>query len=800
MLVSLNWLRDFVDLPADLDPRQLADRFTMTTAEVEGVEHIHVACEGLRVAEVTSVSPIPGTADLHEVQLRLPEGGAAVVSSAAGLSPGCRIVFAPTGALLPGVGRISKTEAAGLPSAGLIVPGEAIGLAQAAQQAVFLPPDTPPGQPIGAAGLLDDWVMEVDNKSITHRPDLWGHYGIARELAAIYHVPLKPLPVDSLETMSRRDLPEIPILIDDPRACPRYSGIRFTGVRHQPSPLWMQARLSHVGIRPIDLAVDLTNYVMAELGQPLHAFDGDLVRGIEVGLTRQGDKFTTLDGVQRTLPAGALMIMSNRKPVALAGIMGGLHTEVTAKTTSILVESANFDGAAIRRAAAALGHRTEAGARFEKSLDPEITVLAIGRLIHLARSEWPQLRLTSRLSDCYPAPAPPVWVDLDLEFLNRFLGKAVGVQEVTAILSALGFEVLPTVGGVRARVPSFRAGRDIQMEADVIEEVARFVGYDTITPVLPQVALRNFEPYALRMLERRTLHLLCESLGFMEVHDYVWFDGQWLAQLGFDPGPCVTLRNPAAAGQERLVTTLVPGLLAKVERNRHHFASFRLTEVAAVFEPDPGGDRQFRHLGLLLVARGAKAEDQLMAEAKSALDLWGRQVVGRAVHLGEAAGEPLRPWEHPQKRLEVRIDGLPVGSLTAVPLDCRLRIDEHLARWSLLVAEVRLDPLAELPPVVRPLPAVPAHPRIELDFSILAPLTLRYRAITEILATFRHPLLRRLWFVGGYEGGALPEGTRSLTYRASIGSDSATLTDEDSRSFQDGFLDFLKSHQLQLRA
>lgn len=798
MLVSLNWIRDFVTLPDDLDPRELAERITLTTAEVEGVEQVSADCDGLVAARIASVKPLPGTPNLRHVRLETGRQTVDVVTAAPALGVGAVVVFAPIGARVAGVGVVSAVDVADVTSAGLIVPAEAIGIAANAGHAVFLPPSTEPGTAVCDAALLSDWVIEIDNKSITHRPDLWGHYGMARELAAIFVAKLKPLELAPLESLQRKDLPEIPIVIDSPDACPRYTGLRFTGVRAQPSPLWMQLRLARAGMRPIDFMVDLTNYVMLEIGQPMHAFDGDGVERIEVGLTQAGDKFVTLDGVERTLPDGALMIMSGRKPVALAGIMGGLDTEITPSTKNVLLESANFDAATIRRAATAMGHRTDASARFEKSLDPENTVIGIRRLLHLARPEWPELTLSSRLSDAFPKPIPPIDVKLNHAFLNRFIGKDIPADRITQILSAIGFEVARQNGDFHVRVPSWRATKDVGIEADLIEEVARFVGYGNIEPALPEVAVRHFEPYAIRLLERRTLELLCSSQGFIEHHGYIWFDDDWLAALGFDPGPCVELRNPAAAGQHRLQTTLVPNLLSKVEKNRHHFEAFRVADIGTTFEPADSGDRQFRHLALLLAARGQNAEDALLAECRTVLETWSLQLLGRALTFAAAAGGR-RPWEHEQKRIGIFVADRPLGSMTAVPIECRRRIDEHLSRWSVVVAEVRLDTVTDLERPVTPLPRVAAFPRMELDFSVLAAQTRRFADLQRELTTFEHPLLERLWFVDSYEGKSLPAGTRSLTFRARIGRDDATLTDADSKSFQDAFVAFLRTRELEIR-
>jgi len=803
MYVSLNWLRDFVDLPADLDCRALAERFTMTTAEVEGVEQIAVAATGLVAAEIFKIQPIPDSRGLFAAVVQAGGARYETVTAAPDLAAGDRIVFAPPGAVVPGIGLIGRAIVAGRQSTGMILAGESLGLTQLTQKAVKLPPHTQPGSPVDIAPL-NDWIIEIDNKSITHRPDLWGHYGIAREIAAMFRTPLRPYPVVSAQELSDPNLPEVPIVIDDPAKCPRYSALVMEGVRAQPAPLWMQARLSHCGARPIDLLVDLTNYIMMELGQPMHAFDAANVDRIEVAVAREGERFTTLDGIERTMPAGALMIQSHRRSVALAGIMGGLDTEVTPKTTRLLLESANFDPATIRRCAAALGHRTEASARFEKSLDPANTVLAIRRFVHLARPELSGLRLTSRLSDAYPRPARPVRVGLDMHFLQRFMGRKVGADEAMQILRSLEFGVTLRDGRIEAEVPSFRATRDISIEADIIEEIARFVGYDNIEPSLPEVTVRHFEPDPLRALERRSLRLLCEGLGFAEIHDYIWYEPAWIRRIGYDIGACVTLRNPASAGGEpapHLRQTLAPGLLRAVERNRHHFDRFDLVEVGSTFVPSPEGDREFRHMGLVRVAPGRKAaqEDASLAALKTHVQTWAMQVLERTVEFAAPGRNHREPWQHEVKTSDIVLDGRRIGYATAVPLTCRRAMDEHMPAWSIALAEIDLSAVVDVAPPVRPLPVVPTHPQADLDFSVLADATRRYAELVTELGRFSHPLLLRLSFVDSYEGGSVPAGKRSFTFRARVARADRTLADADIQEFRASFLAFLADCGLEIR-
>ena len=769
----------------------------MTTAEVEGVEKIECNAKGLIAARVIEHKPLTERANLKHVLLDL-GGGKTIetVSAAPVLHDGVCVVYAPSGSHVEKLGTIRDTEIAGHPSLGMILPGDAIGIDMAADTAIFLPPATKPGDELDPA-LFEDWVIEIDNKSITHRPDLWGHYGIAREVAAMLKTELRPYPLCAPEEINDPSLPEIPIEIDDPELCRRYSGLRFTGVQPQHAPLWMQLRLGHVGLRPIDCLVDLTNYIMLELGQPMHAFDGDKVERIEVGLARSGSTFVTLDGVERKLPDTALMILNQRYPIALAGIMGGLETEISIGTDSLLLESANFEPATIRRCATALGLRTDACVRFEKSLDPENTVLSIRRFVELAKPLFPEMRFSSRLSDCYPKPAEPITVDVDPTFVAQFMGHPIERDEMIEILEPLGFEVDDTGSLLSVKVPSWRATKDIAIEADIIEEIARYVGYDNIESVLPEVEIRSFDPNPQHEIEQESFKILCDGLGFHEIHGYIWYDGNWVKKIGFESGKCIRLRNPAASGMENLRQTLMPGMLAATEKNRHHCPDFKLVEIGGVF--DPKTDDEHRRLGLVLARRQKKGEDRAVSELKGLIETWSSQVLYRPVSFDVGKAEPGCPWEHPQKTADILIHGLLAGKLSVVPLELRRKIDEHLSPWVIAWAEIDLGPLAELPPVETRLVGIPAHPEVELDFSFMVDVTSRYADLAEKIGDFDHDLLKRISYVSAYEGKPIPDGKRSITVRCRIGDANRTLTEEDITSFVQKFEEFLIDRGWELR-
>lgn len=787
MLISLNWIRDFVDLPADLDVHALAEKFTRTTAEVETAEHLNVAADKLICARVLEVEDLPGTPNMRLARLDLGDGTTIETVTIAPVLPvGWGVVYAPPGASVKSLGEIGKAQVAGRESVGMILPGDGIGVAMAVKEAIFLAPDVPPGQALPPE-WFDDWLIEVDNKSITHRPDLWGHYGIAREIAAITKLPLKPYPVTPLEELLAPKGPAVEIDIADPSACPRFNGMFLRGVPTQPAPLWLQLRLGHVGMRPISGLVDLTNYIMADLGQPMHAYDADKVARIEVDWAADGETFRTLDGTERELTAQTLMIKCDGKNIGIAGVMGGLDTEVTDTTTALMLEAANFEPSTVRRTATRLGLRTDASARFEKSLDPANTALSIQRFIALAKSMYPNLELAGKFTDAHPAPKEPIVVTVNPEHVSRTVGRPISRDEAAGLLEPLGFAVYDQGAMWQVTVPSYRATNDISIEADVIEEVARCIGYDTIEPVMPRISVQRFAPHALHDLENASLRYLSTHAGFSEVHGYLWYDSTWIDQLGYNPGDCVALRNPAADGLHRLRHSLIPGMLGGAVKNRFHFPAFSMMEVGTTFECASPEDKQYRRLGLIVAQRGKKTEDAVLASLKGSIEAWSWQLLTRRARFApvEAAGNC--PWEQGPRTASIEIGGIDAGRVGAVELPLRQRMDEHLAVWGLAWAELRLDTLADQPPEIEALGRIPAHPRVELDFSLLVPEAARFSEVTAALDAFQHDLLREIRYVGSYAGKSVGAGKRSLTFKAVIGHGERTLVEDDSNAFQSAF-------------
>src|SRR5450432_2881929 len=446
----------------------------MKTAECEGITPVGTLLELACAARVEFVEPIPDSHNVKAVVDAGPLGRKTVVCGAPNCLPGLITAYAPIG----------KKVVQGVESDGMLSSGAELGVNR--DHSGVLELSAPAGAPI--PGCVPDSIIEIDNKSITHRPDLWGHHGMAREVAAILGCKLKdPADLALLPTGPAA----IKIQIEDLELCPRYSALVFENVAVQPSPLWLQHRLTSIGLNPINNIVDMSNCIMAELAQPMHAFHAGLIRGdtIFIRPAKPGELFRALNDEQYRLEPANLAIADSAGAIALAGVIGGGDSAIGENTTRVILESANFQASSIRKTSSALKLRTDASMRFEKAQDPANTVRGLARAIELLRELSPGIRLVGGLADSKKQLPPPPAIELPLDWLQRKLGRSIPASEVREILDRLQFGVSePRHGVLSVTVPSWRATKDIGIKDDLVEEVGRMIGYDSITPQAPLVA------------------------------------------------------------------------------------------------------------------------------------------------------------------------------------------------------------------------------------------------------------------------------------------------------------------------
>ncbi|MDP2629980.1 MAG: phenylalanine--tRNA ligase subunit beta [Candidatus Uhrbacteria bacterium] len=613
MKIVKEWLSEFVDIPKSVIDEEIARKLSLATVEVEGVSSGagKSAWDNIVIGVVKEIVPHPNADRLRIVLADIGQAESVrIVCGGNNISPGMSVAVALPGASVRWHGEgesiiLQKTTIRGVQSDGMICASSEIGLGDR-----FPVKDdheildcsavsTAPG--VSLAKIFDtdnEVVFEIDNKSLSNRPDLWGHRGMAREIAALFHLVFKE---SSLQKIKHGKGKPLTVDVQDSTGCPRYMGVVIEGVSPVASPEWMQKRLMLAGTRPINILVDVTNYVMLEYGQPMHAFDYDALRGSQSGEThiivrraRDGEKIEALDGRAYTLTSDMLIIADEHNPLAVAGVIGGVRSSVNDKTQTIVLEAANFNGSSIRRTSNALGVATESARRFEKHLDSELPVLALARAASILQSLFPRARVMSTVVDRYVKPTPTKPVTITVDMIERIVGVSISLARASGILKSLGFVATKTQGSLSVRIPSFRR-KDISLVEDVAEELLRFIGYDTVAPVLPSMPIsepvRDIQRSWIREMRRR----LAYQYGFHEAYLYAFSRKEVIGACGLDPRAHLELANPVSDERPFLCQSLLPNLLEAVVSNQQKEKTVALFEIARVFIKDstvrdPSGD------------------------------------------------------------------------------------------------------------------------------------------------------------------------------------------------------------------
>ncbi|MBO5910043.1 MAG: phenylalanine--tRNA ligase subunit beta, partial [Clostridia bacterium] len=581
MYISLNWIKEFVNLDG-IEVDEIVKRFGLATAEVEGVEYKGQNISNIVVAEIKSVENHPDSKKLHILQVDDGlENLTQVVCGAPNVRVGMKTAFARVGAQVQDI-KIGKAKLAGIESYGMCCGEDEIGIGSDDSGIVDLDSSYKNGTDIKEIFPIDDVIIEVDNKSLTNRPDLWGHYGIAREFATIFKRELKP--IDKVDLTAYNNLPKLDVKVETPD-CYRYSALTVDNVMIKKSPQVMKIRLNYCGMRDINLLADMTNYLMLELGQPMHAFDNNIVKGIRVITTKEKTPMLTLEGEEHIVDENSTLICDEQyTPVAIAGVKGGLKSGISDSTNSLLLESATFSPVAIRKTSRKIGLITDASLRYEKSLDPEMTTLAIERLVYLLKNIDNGIKVTSSLTDCYNYKYPTNTIKLSAEFINLRGGVNIAERDMIDILNRLGFKVEKLGEELNVIVPSWRATKDVSIKEDLVEEILRMYGYDNINPATMNMPLNPVEQLPIHNFEYKTKRLLAEKYGLNELHSYIWNYKDFNEDMGIKQESVVELLDSSNSGQSGLRSTLLPTTLKFFYENRNNYADISIFEIGRTAE------------------------------------------------------------------------------------------------------------------------------------------------------------------------------------------------------------------------
>lgn len=788
MKFSLNWIRQYTDLPSDLTLAQLSHDLTMRTVEVEGAVNPAAELDKITAGRIVAVESHPKADRLSVCRVDIGEPElVTIVCGGINLAAGQMVAVALPGSSVRWHGEgepveIKATKLRGVSSYGMICASSELSLEAlfpAADEREIMDlegMDCQPGQPLADVLDLDDLILEIDNKSMTNRPDLWGHYGLARELAAIYETALRPLP--PLEVPD--DRPAFPVTIESPAHCSRYAVVVYQGLENGVSPYWLRLTLWKVGIRPLSCLIDITNYVMLATGQPTHGFDRSAVhQEIRVRTALEQEQLLLLDGRKLELDSDDLVICDAEKPMALAGIMGGRDDGLMPETKEMILELANFNPLSVRRSARRHGIRTEAGNRNEKGIDAARMDQAMGVADQLIRQLMPEASIAA-YTDCVASqPDQPV-IDVSLRFLATRLGRSITADDVRSSLEPLGFTIETRQTDqetlFKCHVPSWRATGDVALPEDILEEVARMIGYENFSLIPPTVTLEKAISQRDAETDRAVREYLAFHAGFQEIYTYPWIDDLYIEAAGIRLSDCLELATPPSPSTARLRASLIPGLLQAVAENERYLDTFRMFEVTQVFQPGethPSDREETLPLQTLQLGLAIAGDDpeRLFREMKGVLDYMPRVV---QVERWSFAQQKQPAWADRKAWLNlISADGDIVGSLGL--LSARAARSADIRHSLTALAELNLDALRPLPSRENRYQRLPQFPQVEQDLSIVIDSGVTWQSV-ETLITGQ---VRRCEFIEEYHGSQVPDGKKSLMFRVWLGSDEGTLTTED---------------------
>jgi phenylalanyl-tRNA synthetase beta chain len=629
-----------------------------------------------------------------------------------------------------------------------------------------------------AEGNETDAIIEIDNKSLTNRPDLWGHLGMAREVAAIAGLSVAD-PVGELPAPASQG--DLSITIEDPSICARFSGQRVENVKVAPSPLWMQYRLNSLGVNPINNLVDVTNYILCELGQPMHAYDADLLGNtIVVRRARKGEEILALNGEKYSLGEEDIVIADAQKPVGIAGIIGGNDTAIRGITKRIVLEAANFPAAQVRKSSARLKLRTDASMRFEKGQDPENTVRALARAVELLKQISPGSQAAQPI-DVYARKLPIPKITLDIDWAERKLGRKLGTEEVINIFRSLAFGVEQT--GPRKlvlAVPSWRATKDISIPEDLVEEIGRMVGYASITPQAPAV-LAEPVPSNLQHEQQRAVRAAMVGQGFIEVSNYSFISDAEAALLGYSAETLLQVANPIVAEQKYLRPSLLPGIRRNLTDNSRYFGEFRLFEIGREYHKD-GDGKPLERTRLLAAIYSRDTSGTGLLEMKRVAEyvLPSFKIV---------PGKNDRRTMHPERSGQIETYGQRLGSLYELH-------PSLLERGRAAILDIDLDTLLALPAQPKKYQWLRRFPTSSFDLSIVAGSRELVANLEDKLRQLAGDDLVSLQFLLIFP---LSPDKKSVSFRLTVGAEDRTLTAQEVTRIRERVVQGIKAAGYELR-
>lgn len=802
MLISYNWLKKYVNLSDSTTAEEVAAKLKASTVEVERVEVQGKNLEHIVVGKIISAEKHPNADKLKLCMVDVGNEQLQIVCGGSNVQAGMLVALAKVGAKVQWHGEgdlieLKPTKIRDVESFGMICASTEIGLGELfplAEEKEILDLSNlkvKPGVALAQALSLNDAVLEIDNKSLSNRPDLWGHYGIAREVAVLFNKNLKEYTVEKIKP--GKDI-KIKVQVQAPKLCPRYMAVAMSGIKVGPSPEWLKKSLMAVGLRSINNIVDITNYVMADVGQPMHAFDANTVADstIIVRTAQDGEEFVTLDNEKRKLDSSMLVIADEQKSLAIAGVMGGLGSGISDQTNTIIFESANFEAASIRSTSTKLGLRSDSSSRFEKSLDPNLTMQALQKAVGLVLQICPGAQVASKVIDESKFSLKQGPISLNMQLLEKKIGVTLRPKEVIKILEQLGFGLKIKGEELSVTIPSWRATKDISIAEDLVEEIIRIYGYDKVEPSLPAFSIVPPEINTLRELEKKVKNILVHSLSYTEVYNYSFVSTAQIARMGDEVKEYVELDNPLSKEKPYLRRCLLLNLLENLESNQAGKDILRFFEVGKVFRlEDPGfrvesnGDSLLPGQDTWLTAVCLEKKNRVpFWEAKGVVEALSKSVLPD-ITISKSVSSIGR---HPSRSASLIVGEKNIGSV----YELHPSIAKNFGLEGRVgVVKINLSAIVDVPRVEKKYVPISVFPSIERDLAVVVKKNVSHQEILSALLKV-DSLLQSVDLFDVYEGGNVGAEYKSMAYHFVYRNNERTLVTEEVDAAHEKIIKILK--------
>ncbi|HPT08264.1 MAG TPA: phenylalanine--tRNA ligase subunit beta [bacterium] len=801
MNISLNWLKEFVNL-SNINPEDIKNKLTDHTVEVEQISQTKDQFKNIIVAKVLEVKKHP---QADKLQITLIDSGEEnnlqVVCGAPNVSAGQLVALAKIGAILPNGLEIKSTQIRGIESNGMLCAEDELGLGLDHTGIMVLNSSAKIGQSLGDYLKLDETILEIDNKSISNRPDLWNHYGIARELSVIFDKKLKEYETKKIKIKKTKDKTEnVAVEIKAKNLCKKYIALKIDNIKIEESPSWLKNKLKVVGLNPINNIVDITNYVMFEIGQPLHAFDAENIKKIIVRKANKNETLITLDDKEQKLIEDDLVIASDSKAIALAGIMGGKNSEINNTTNSIILESANFDAVSIRKTGSRLNIRTDAAIRFEKGLDPNLCLIALEKASELIKQVCPQAIWQNDIIIEETLKDEERIIALNLNWAERFIGQKIDNKKIKKILENLGLIIKNTSIVNNEEVweiiiPSWRK-KDLQIKEDIIEEITRIYGYNNIIPTIPADKIIPPEKDPEAELSKKIKKILAFNYKMTETYNYSYVNEEQLTKLNLDSKNYIRLLNPLSNQHTMLRQTLITNLLANVKNNQSKYDTISLFEIENVFLNIAGGPNkdnkhtetlpyQEKKIGLIL----SENSKQVFNTLKNIIFNAGLEIANDQ-EIDFYPTESIISWANNKEKCLIILNGKEIGYLASLNNEV---LNKNGIKKQVAYAEISLKLLlfAISNGPMKQYQAIPKFPAVNRDLAFVIDQKILYNDISQEIKKF-HPLIKKVELFDVYSGENLENNKKSLAFHVVYQSDDQTLNNEEVNQIQTGLIKVLQ--------